>query len=423
MRRTSPENKERPVTPVSNALAGNILDKLSFHRSSPMESEWLCADAQRRTGLSDFGDPPVEPALSVLLKSLNGEARLHSVGRLLMRSHFRQLLETRLRLHHLWKTHAETVETSPLRRPIFITGIPRSGSTFLQKLLAEDSANRAPRFWEVMSPVSAVKPDKGWSDPRVWKMAARLWYFRRLTRHADTVYRVRARTPHECAAIHNYTFLSEQFISMCHIPGYEAFLRAADLRPAYVWQKRFLQHLQLDRSPKRWILKALGHTYGMEALFSVFPDALVIQINRNPLEVLPSMIQFAEVLHGLFANLHERDQVAVRQARILAASIDRLIQFRDVHPEFGGQFLDVHYNDLMADPMAVIHHIYAHFRLPWTRTTAWRMREFILRNDRDTSRKHSRRLTDARLDIPVEATRFDNYCRRFGVLYERARGH
>jgi len=185
-----------------------------------LESETLCAEARRRTGLQDFGDPPLEPTLSVLVSSLEQEADLHPLGRFLIRIHLRGLLETRLCLAQLWKGQLKAAELSPIQQPIFITGMPRSGSTFLHELLANDPSHRAPRIWEVMFPASAGTPDRGWSDPRVWRAATCLWWFRRLAPGADRVFPMRARTPHECVAIHSYTVTSEEFVSSCRIPTY-----------------------------------------------------------------------------------------------------------------------------------------------------------------------------------------------------------
>ena len=103
-----------------------------------LESEALCEEAIRRTKLEDFGDPPVEPALSILVNSLELEADLHPLGRFLIRVHLRELLETRLRLTKAWNGQLEALDASLIQRPVFITGMPRSGSTFLHELLLED---------------------------------------------------------------------------------------------------------------------------------------------------------------------------------------------------------------------------------------------------------------------------------------------
>src|SRR5262249_15756385 len=104
-------------------------DKLS-RRLWPLDAKKLCSRARDRTGLEDFGDPPVQPALSTLTESLENEADLHPLGRFLMRGHLLEILETRLRLAQAWRGKLETLAKSPIQRPIFITGMPRSGSTF-----------------------------------------------------------------------------------------------------------------------------------------------------------------------------------------------------------------------------------------------------------------------------------------------------
>jgi hypothetical protein len=274
-----------------------LADGLS-RRFYSLESEALCAEARRRTGLEDFGDPPVEPALSILVNSLELQADLHPLGRFLLWVHLRGLLETRLRLTQAWSGHLEIMRARLIERPVFITGMPRSGSTFLHELMAEDPENRAPQVWEVMFPIPGQNDPRSAVDPRMSKAETRLWWFRRLVPRADAVYPMRASTPQECVAIHSYTLLSEQFAITCRVPAYEAFLREGNLGPAYTWQKHFLQYLQLSRPTKKWILKSPEHVYGLEHILAVFPDATVIQTHRNPLDVLRSSIELAEVLEG-----------------------------------------------------------------------------------------------------------------------------
>ena len=338
---------------------GDILSRQFW----PLHVEALCAQARQRTGLADFGDPPLEPALSTLVNSLELQADLHPLGRFLMRIHLRGLLETRLRLTQAWREHWEAMDASLIQRPVFITGMPRSGSTFLHELMAEDPENRTPRVWEVMFPIPTRKSARSSVDPRIRKAEACLWWFRRLAPLADGMYPIRAATPHECVGIHSYTMLSQEFVLTCRIPAYEAFLREGNLGPAYAWQKRFLQYLQLSGRHKNWILKSPEHVYGLDHLLSVFPDAVVIQTHRNPLEVLRSSLQLNEMLEGVFAYPADRAQTEIREARSLIESMESIRSFRKAHPEFSGRFIDVHYDDLVSDPLEVIRHIY--HRLNW----------------------------------------------------------
>ncbi len=363
----------------------------------PFDGEALSAKARRATGLEDFGAPPIDQPLSVLADSLEREAALHQLGRFLMRTHLLDLLTTRLRLVEAWKQQPQA-EAESVARPIFITGTPRSGSTFLHELLAADPALRAPRVWEVMFPVAANEPDRGWRDRRVWNAATNLWWFRRLSPGADAVYPMRARTPHECVAIHSTSLMSEEFVSSCRVPAYEAFLRSADLIPAYQWERRFLQHLQQKQRAARWVLKAPDHVYGLDALFAVFPDAVVIETHRDPLQVLKSSIHLNWVLRGLYERPEDPIQLAEREARVLAGMADRIAEFRRARPELAERFVDVSYGELTADALAVINRIYRRFDLTLTPEAAGRIGRLALRRSRYRGRRSIPSLAEIGLD-------------------------
>jgi LPS sulfotransferase NodH len=381
----------------------------------PLESEALCAEARRRTGLVDYGDPPIEPALSTLVNSLELQADLHPLGRFLMWTHLRGLLETRLRLIQAWSGQLKALDASPIQRPIFITGMPRSGSTFLHELMVEDPENRAPRVWEVMFPIPGQRSTRNNVDPRVGKAEASLWWFRRLSPGADSVYPMRALSPHECVAIHSYTLLSEEFVIMCRIPAYEAFLRQNNLGPVYAWQKRFLQYLQLSRPTKQWILKSPDHVYSFEHLLAVFPDAVIIQTHRSPLDVLRSSIQLTKVLEGMFAQADDPAQTRIREVRSLVGRMERITSFRAAHPELGDRVIDVKYHELISDPLAVVRQIYQRLDLNLTDVAAERMQHLASRRSRYKGRREGPALMDLGPDGSLDKHRLEAYCSRFEV--------
>lgn len=382
----------------------------------PLNGEALCAEARRRTGLVDFGDPPIETALSTLLNSLELQADLHPLGRFLMWVHLRELLETRLRLTQAWRGHSEIMDASLIQRPVFITGMPRSGSTFLHELMVEDPENRAPRVWEVMFPIP-VQDVRSGLDPRIRKAEASLWWFRRLAPLADAVYPIRASTPHECVGIHSYTMLSQEFVITCRIPAYEAFLRQGNLGPAYVWQKRFLQYLQLSGPPKNWILKSPEHVYGLDHLLSVFPDAVVIQTHRNPLEVLKSSLQLNEVLEGVFAYPADRSQTGNREARSLIESMDAIGSFRKTHPEFAGRFIDVHYDELVSDPLGMVRQVYQRLNRRLMEPAAERIRCMAAGRSRYKGRRGDPTLANLGVDGVFESQRLSACCSQYKVSH------
>jgi sulfotransferase family protein len=382
-------------------------------RRWPLEGKSLCAEARRRTKLEDFGDPEIERRLFVLTTCIEREANLHLLGRFLARMHFRDLLETRLRLTDLWKSKAG--DAKRIERPIFITGMPRSGSTFLHELLIQDIGNRAPLVWEVMFPLPLRERKSTEVRRRINRTAARLWWFRRLAPGADAVHPLRATTPHECVAIHSYTLLSQEFTTIFRVPGYEAFLNSADLTPTYEWQKRFLQHLQARGSTRRWVLKAPDHVFSLEALFRIFPDATIIQMHRNPIEVLKSSIRLTTVLREMFARPDNGSQAVAREAKMLAEGAERMTRFRDSHPELSSRFLDVNYTELISDPLGTIRRLYCQLKLPLTNSVAARVPTLAAYRCRYAHRQTDPTLKELGLDPRVEARRFESYCARFGI--------
>jgi hypothetical protein len=384
-----------------------------------LDSDKLAAEARSRTGLDDFGDPEIERRLSILVKSIEEDGDLHMLGRFLARMHLRDLLETRLRLTNEWRPSG-VLEAEPVRRPIFITGMPRSGSTFLHELLAEDPGNRVPRVWEVMFPLPFK--DAGDNDPRsrIRKAAEHLWWFRRIAPQADAVHPLRATTPHECIAIHSYTFLSLEFMTVFRAPDYETFLKAANFTPVYAWQKRFLQHLQLHRPAKQWVLKAPDHVFNLDALFAIFPDAFVVQTHRNPMEVLNSCTQLTEVLRRTFARPPSRREIGEREVQVLAEGMERITRFRDAHPELADRFFDVGYRRIVSDPLGTMRELYRLCGLQLTAVTADRVQRLAHERSRYAHRGACPSLADFGIDRATEAPRFANYCGRFGAALQPA---
>jgi hypothetical protein len=404
---------EEAGQPIRKSFTDRISRKLWY-----LDGNELRESAQRRTYLADFGDLPIEPALSILTASLEQEAGLNPLGRFLMRNHLLEILETRLRLAAIWRGQPDGLAT-PIEKPVFITGMPRSGSTFLHELLSQDPDNRSPRVWEVMFPVPAPEPGITNRDWRIRRANMNLWWFRRFARGADEVYPVRAVTPHECLAIHSFTLMSEEFIATCRVPSYEKFLHETGLRSAYAFEKRFLQHLQSHSQIKRWILKSPDHLSTLADLFSIFPDAMIIQTHRNPIEVLKSSLQLIGVLHGLFGRPDE-EHIQDREARLLAETMERSMRFRDQHPDMADRFLDLNYSDIVSDPIGTARRIYRHLDCPLTSLAIGRMRQFVATR----SRYHRRRnptLADLGLDARAETRRFQNYCRRFGISMQSAK--
>lgn len=362
----------------------------------------LYSTARRQTGLKDFGDPQIATRLTVLADSIEREASLHRMGRFLIRNYLSQLLKTRLLLEQSWKGTKSNGDGA-IRAPIFITGIPRSGSTFLHELLAADPGNRILAAWEMLEPIGNN------AALRKWKTGFSLWVFRRLARGADAVHPLRANSPHECVSLHSYTLLSREFGTMLRVPTYDAFLDQIDFSPAYLWQKRFMERVQTDGAPRRWVLKAPDHSLSLAALFKVFPDAIVVQTHREPMQVVKSATRLTFVVRKAFSNAVDVEDVARGEAAALEEKISKIGKFREARVDLADCFVDVTYHKLTADPLSVVEQIYERAGLALEGAARTRLSQLAAQRGKYSQRGLTRQLRDTKADELIDPRQFAGY--------------
>ena len=381
-------------------------------RLLPLDADRLLSAASRRTGLCDFGDPSFRAPLDRLVQSLEQEARLSLVGRIAARGDLIGMLVNRLFLERDRKEHPGIAE-EVVRRPLVITGLPRSGSTFLHGLLAQDPASRVPLHWELRFPSPPPQRSSWDSDPRIARAARHIRWFFRLAPEFQKIHPVGARLPEECVVILSHAFLSFEFSSNWFVPSYQSWLEQQDLEPAYRYHRRFLQHLQWGHAAERWLLKAPPHLPGLHALFAVYPDADVIVTHRDPLEVVPSIASLHVVLRRTFSRAVDPLTVGPEVSRMLAGDIERGFAARDGGCAPAERFLDVWYTQLMNDPLAVVRRIYRHFDLPLSTEAVERMRSYLATNPKDRHGRHVYSLAQFGLDPDVERARYREYWDRW----------
>ena len=377
-----------------------------------LDTRRLLAAARQRTGLSDFGDPDFHEPLDRLLRSLEREAHLNFVGRVGARTDLVGMLANRLMLEADRARHPG-IAAQEIRRPLFITGLPRSGSTFLHGLLAQDPAHRVPVHWELRYPSPPPERASCETDPRIERAARQLRWFFRLAPEFRKIHPVDARLPEECVVILSHSFLSFQFSSSWSVPSYQGWLEQQDLRPAYRYHRRFLQHLQWRHAAERWLLKAPPHLPGLRALFAIYPDADVIVTHRDPLEVVASVASLHVTLQRTFSDVVDPVAVGHEVTRMLAADIRRGFAARDDDCAAAERFVDVWYTQLMDDPLAVVRRIYRHFDLPLSDEAQSRMRAYLATNPKDRHGPHHYSLAQFGLDPESERARYRDYWDRW----------
>jgi len=384
-----------------------------------LDEERLLAAARHRTRLEDFGPESFRMGLRQLVESLVSDARLNQVGRLFAQRQIHELLVHRLRLADHRARHPELAEEK-IERPIFILGLPRTGTSLLHALLAEDPVHRVPLSWEVDDPCPPPEPATYASDPRIVRSERRFAQLRGLAPGVQAIHPVGALLPQECIVITACEFASLRFEMCFDVASYQEWLVDCDMRPAYAFHRRFLQHLQSRRPGGRWVLKSPGHLGPIEALLDEYPDAMIVQTHRDPRKVIPSVASLEVTLRGPASDAVDPVAVGAQQLWLWPRLLEQGIDARDRHPEHAHRFCDLHYAEIAADPIACVRRIYAHFDLPLAPDTVERMRAHLAAHPRDEHGLHRYSLGGFGLDADDIGRRFSRYCTRFGIEREAA---
>ncbi|MBW2418253.1 MAG: sulfotransferase [Deltaproteobacteria bacterium] len=404
----------RPLPIRAINAAGGAAARLGLRLPSLAEDALLEA-ARKQTGLRDFGQGGFRAGLHQLLASLERDAQLTTIGRSMARGQIGSALANRLQLVEHRKQHPEVGEQR-IERPLFVLGLPRTGTTILYGLLAQDPAHRSPLSWEVAAPCPPPRPETYESDPRIARMDAEFDQLRRLAPGFDAIHPMAARLPQECVAITAMDFHSVQFGASYNVPSYEDWLTEQDLRPSYRFHYAFLQHLQSECARERWVLKSPGHLPFIGALLDVYPDAMIVQTHRDPLDVLASVSSLECVLRSAASDAVDPLEIGPQQVDLWSRTLRTGIEQRELATTHANQFFDVHFPELLADPLACVQRIYEHFDLELTKEAEEEMARFLADNARDKHGTHRYSLETFGIDAAVHGRGFDDYCERYGVV-------
>src|SRR5271170_2580634 len=378
----------------------------------PLSGPELMKLAQRATGLTDFGDPCFEEPLEVLLTSYEQEANLTVFGRLAARWDTLRFLSNLLLLRDAEK-RAPAILDQTIDRPIFITGLPRSGSTFLHNLLAQDRSNHVARAWETIYPTPTPNSSTRYTDRRLRKVNRQLAFFGKLAPEFQSLHPFTAYSPQECTEITAHVFRSLRFDTTHVVPTYRRWMDDAGHTAAYRFHRRFLKHLQYRNGPGRWILKSPDHVFALDALRDVYPDARFIFTHRHPREVLPSLAKLTDVLRRPFTRHVDRLEIGrqvgerwAKGAAALVAEDAHAASDRVVHVKFG---------DVVRDPLDSVAAIYQHFGLTLAREAAEKIERLVAERPNGGYGRREIRMADYGLDVQMKQQGYRDYTDHFGI--------
>lgn len=417
MLRASPQRAvrfEAPRQPAPvkayNALA-NTLRRCGI-RLSELRPEALCAQARKQTSLHDFGDEGFREPLRLLIRSLETEADLHAFGRMRARQLIVSGLVNRLRLENDWKQSPEILE-QPLARPLFILGLPRTGTTLLFNLLACDPRHRWLSFWEAHTPSPPPQRDTYDKDPRLRTARRHLRILDYLLPGLAAIHEFGADRPEECYPLLANSFAGVQYTWGFFVPGYNDWLASCDMGPVYRYFRKQLQLLQWHCPGERWLLKSPVHLHYLDSLLAAFPDACIVQLHRDPLEVLPSACSLRATLHGMVMNRVDVRRLSEGLAKEAAGDVMRAIEVR--RHVGSGNFYDVGYRDLLRDPIGTARSIYERFGDVLHPDAEASMTAYLASNPQHKHGVHVYSLEQFRLDADTERRRFAPYTETFAA--------
>ncbi len=340
--------------------------------------------ATKLYGATDFGDNGFLKGLTKLCSALNDESELHPMGRLMAKTSILRILRNRLELEARWKEHPEVL-SAPVEQPVFIVSQPRTGTTLLFHLLALDDRFRFMRSWEANWPGLPHGCEKlNRKAKKECKKTIDFQYY--LRPDLKKIHYLAPEKPEECLPLLSNSFESGIFSFAYGIESYADWFHEQDHRYCYAYYQKQLQWLQNKSPGKRWLLKSPAHLSAFDALFETFPDALVIQIHRDPKKVIPSISNLRYVARILVSYTADKKQMAHKTLSNLAENIDYIINAKD---NDAYNILDILYDDLVQRPMEVLAQIY--FRLGWPQNTSLKARaeSYLRANPKNKYGKHT----------------------------------
>jgi hypothetical protein len=384
-----------------------------------MNVDEVMSTAVEQAGSEDFGPPDFIEGLTVLCASVDEQALLNDIGRFALQQNVIGGLVNRLRIHDWVGRHPEVLQER-IEAPMVVVGMFRAGTTFLSQLLDQDPGNRALLRWEAGDSVPPPSPDTYRSGPRVDAANAAIDMLESLNPRMRIVHHEDADGPTECITLLGQDFKSLTWEAMANVPSYSDWLLRADHRSAYDYHRTVLQVLQSGGRRGTWTLKSPNHAIALESLSSVYPDARIILLHRDPTVLCASACSLISTLTGTFSDADHTAYIAEHWTQMLAESVRRTEAFRRSHPE--REIIDVRYADLVRDPLGTVEALYGACDREFDDRARHAVSAFVTANPKGRFGTHGYRLSDYGLAAGDIRERFAEYVERYAIPAETSAG-
>ena len=380
-----------------------------------LDPEEMLAAALKRARRKGFDDRSFFHPLQRLLDSCNSESDLNALGRNAVRFEIRRSLRNLLEFERR-ERECPGLLVRAIERPVFITGMPRSGSTFLHRLLVRDPAVAAPLSWRLVHPHPSAAGRLGESFSRA-NVQAQFYLMRCLAPELNSLHQVAAAEPEECTDITAQVFQSLRYDSVYRVPSYQSWLQLHGHVEAYRFHKRFLQHLaQLEpgAAARRWILKSPDHVFALDDIRAVYPDAVWVFIHRDPVAVLASVARLTEVLRRPFAHRVDLREIGRQVCASWVDGAERMMRAA----AGSNSILHLQYHEIVSEPEKAAERIFRHCGHASSCDAARRMRRWLGNRSNRGHRPRRYDLSSFGLDPNVLRAQFKPYTDAFDIELE-----
>ena len=348
----------------------------SFAERDNLRSSHVMRAAMESTELLGFGDPSFRQELDALVWSLRHECDLNPRGRRTATDMLAAKLAVRLQVVNAHQRFPEIAEQR-IEAPIFIIGMPRTGSTLMHHLLGQDPQLRVPRRWELHHPWPPPNPSTYFDDPRIARHDAEMASMVEARRRLAAMHPTRADFPEECGHLLTPTFASTLYWVLFGAPEYQLRLTACPMEDAYRFHRMFLQLLQWRYPATPWVLRYPGHVGHLEDLCRVYPDARFVWLHRDPVDAITSATNLVWIANEANRRRCDPASIAFRITEDYATRIRTSMEQRSVLETMGSPWLDVRYDDFIADPVAQVKDVYRWARLELDGETEAKMQRYV----------------------------------------------
>ena len=360
-------------------------------------AEKMLGSLEGQLGEDDYTEP-----LNILINSANKNNKFNLFGSIAFKNQLKDRLKVRKEIYKLTKNQNLPMPANP----IFVTGLPRSGTTFLFNLLSLDRNHRSPLYWEIMNPLPLATSghQKKW---RQNKINFQLKFARTIIPKLRAMHHIRGETPEECMLIATMNIRSIVYLCMADVPEYAEYLKSCSFESVFLWHKRFLQVLEITKRPKRWLLKDPSHIGHIPEILSAYPNAKFINIHRDPVESIGSFCSLTKNVRLGFSKSVDKNSIGEMVLDFWKHKTYKGMS--DKENLHSNQIANISYPQFINDPISSIKEAYIKLGLDMDIKTENNMERYLVNQKNLKKQKHAYALEEFGLTSEIVQDRFKKY--------------